>query len=624
MTRLEDRITSSLHNTAKRLPGEGANLAAEASESAPRTARGPAVALIAMAAVLVVIGGSTFVLSSLNGNDDGDVVGAAGAAVAPDTGSYPIVGYAPPGSEVGGASYSVISVDWPEASVTVVVARTTADGFTESVVVDVVDESDMSSFLTAEPIDEIDVNGHTAKVYDLGDVVGGVAMSWLVGDRTVMVRAPLGDMNLARGVAESVMLVESDTFDASIVTFESLPSGIVVIASARMQPRDSTPVVMIHRDDGSATAEVTVWPGLVPENIVGSFGAATVIELRDRDVYRSDTSENGAAYVWTESAGVTAMVFGDFPESELEKIVAGLSFVNESEWQGHYGIAGSDIAAPSTAVPHVEDTATTSTTAVVGDAPRLLVDLPGWNVVRYDDHSPIDGEMTFFDGQYALDVTWRAADTHDPYVDDRANSSEPPREITVNGFPATEFQYSGTTDFTTLWIDGERSFEARGEFPDRESYEAILAALATTDFDTWLEAMPDSVVKPIDRDAVIAVMLSDIPKPDGFDREALVSSVGVKDRYQLGATVVSSVACLWIEQWADARTSGDTVVEAEAIDAMASSHDWAILVEMDAEGGYSGVVWEYADAIGNDGTVIGGRILTVQESYSNALGCGNN
>ena len=622
MTRLEDRITSSLHNTAKRLPGEGANLAAEASESAPPTARGPAVALIAMAAVLVVVGGSTFVLSSLNGNDDGDVVGAAGAAVAPDTGSYPIVGYAPPGSEVGGASYSVISVDWPEASVAVVVARTTADGFTESVVVDVVDESDMSSFLTAEPIDEIDVNGHTAKVYDLGDVVGGVAMSWLVGDRTVIVRAPLGDIDLARAVAESVVVVESDTFESSIVTFDDLPSGIEVIASARMQPRESTPVVMVHSNDGSATAEVTVWPGLVPENIVGSFGAATVVDLRDRDVYRSDTSENGAAYVWTESPGVTAMVFGDFRDSELEKIVAGLDFVDESEWQDHYGISGSDIAAtPSTTTPIAQERVDTIVAA--HDAPRLLVDLPGWSVMRYDDRSRVEGEMTFFNGEYGLDVTWRAAETHDSFVEDRAYSSEPAREVTINGSPATEFQYSGTTDFTTLWLDGERSFEARGEFPDRESYEAVLAALTTTDFDTWLAAMPDSVVKPIDRDGVIAVMLSDIPKPDGFDREALVSSVGVKDRYQLGARVVSSVACVWIEQWADALVSGDTVAEAEAVDAMASSHDWAILIEMDAEGGYSGVVWEYADAIGSDGTVIGGRILTVQETYSNALGCGS-
>ena len=623
MTNLEDRITSSLHNTAKRLPSEGTNLAMEAPEPEARWARGPVVALIATAAVLLVIGGTTFLLSSLNGSDTGDVAGAAGAVGASDTGGFPIVGYAPPGSEVDSASYTVISADYPQAGVTAVVARTTTDGFTNAVVVDLVDEPPWSSLPTVELSDEISVNGHRASVYDLGDEVGGVAIWWQLGNRTVMVRAPLGDMDLALAVATSVVVVESDTFDPSIITFEELPSGIEVIASARTQPREANPVVMVRSGDTTASAEITVWPGLVPENIVASFGAATVVELRGHDVYRSDTSENGAAYVWTESPGVTAMVFGNFTDSELKKIVVGLDFVDESEWQDHYGIDESNSAAtPSTTVPHAEETA--DAIQVAADAPRLLVDLPGWNVVRYDDSSPIDGEMTFFNGDHALDLTWRAADTHDSYIDDRAYSSEPPREIIVNGFPATEFQYSGTTDFTTLWLDGDRSFEARGEFTDRAAYEAVLAALTTTDFDSWVAAMPETVVKPDDRADVVAAMLSDVPQPAGFDVGALVSSIGVKDRYQLGARVVSSVACLWIDQWANARASGDTASEAEAIAAMASSHDWAILIEMDSQGGYSGVVWEYADAIAGDGTVIGGTVLTVQESYGNALGCGSN
>ena len=337
MARLEDRITSSLHNTAKRIPSEGTSITADAQEPKVRLARGPAAALIAMAAVLIVVGGSAFALSSLNGSDTGDVSGGVSAVGAAGSGGYPVVGYAPPGSEVGGG-YSVISAGYPAASVAVVVARTTANGLTDAVVVGIVDEPDMSSLITLEAVGEIDVNGHTAKVYDVGDVPERSAVSWQVGDRTVMVRAPLGDMDLARAVAESVVVAESDIFDASIVALEDLPSGREVIASARMQPRESSPIVTISSENGSGSAEVTVWPGLVPENIVGSFGAATVVELRDRDVYRSDTSENGAAYVWTESPGVTAMVSGDFPESELEKIVAGLSFVNESEWQDHYGL----------------------------------------------------------------------------------------------------------------------------------------------------------------------------------------------------------------------------------------------------------------------------------------------
>jgi hypothetical protein len=63
------------------------------------------------------------------------------------------------------------------------------------------------------------------------------------------------------------------------------------------------------------------------------------------------------------------------------------------------------------------------------------------------------------------------------------------------------------------------------------------------------------------------------------------------------------------------------VAEAEAVDALQSSKNWAILHEMDAEGDNPEVVWKYADGIAGDGTVVGGRVLTVEEAYQKALGC---
>jgi hypothetical protein len=42
---------------------------------------------------------------------------------------------------------------------------------------------------------------------------------------------------------------------------------------------------------------------------------------------------------------------------------------------------------------------------------------------------------------------------------------------------------------------------------------------------------------------------------------------------------------------------------------------------MATEGDFSLVVFEYADAIAGDGTVVGGRVLTVEESYRQAFGC---
>ena len=259
--------------------------------------------------------------------------------------------------------------------------------------------------------------------------------------------------------------------------------------------------------------------------------------------------------------------------------------------------------------------------AVAEESPRLLVDLPGWKVVRADEFTVDYGEMSFSDGKLTLRLKWRPAETHDVYVDDRAHSADPPWEITVTGLPATAFQYSDTTDFTTLWLDGDYSFEARGVFSDRASYEAILAALKPTDVDTWLGAMPVSVVKPDSRAGIVAAMLEDIPLPRGFDVTDLEASDGVSDRYQLGARVTGAVACAWIEQWIEASAAGDTSAETEAIEALESSRNWAILHEMATSGAFPQVLWEYAEAIAATGTVPGEQPTNVWESSKHALGC---
>lgn len=60
-----------------------------------------------------------------------------------------------------------------------------------------------------------------------------------------------------------------------------------------------------------------------------------------------------------------------------------------------------------------------------------------------------------------------------------------------------------------------------------------------------------------------------------------------------------------------------------AVDAMASSHDWQILDDMLAEGEYPNVVWEYADAMSGDGTIVAGEVTTVEATHQRAFGCGS-
>ena len=60
---------------------------------------------------------------------------------------------------------------------------------------------------------------------------------------------------------------------------------------------------------------------------------------------------------------------------------------------------------------------------------------------------------------------------------------------------------------------------------------------------------------------------------------------------------------------------------AGAAAALATSHQWRVLDEMNTEGDYPEVLWQYADALQADGTVLGGKRLTIEESYRDALGC---
>lgn len=127
--------------------------------------------------------------------------------------------------------------------------------------------------------------------------------------------------------------------------------------------------------------------------------------------------------------------------------------------------------------------------------------------------------------------------------------------------------------------------------------------------------MPPTVVAPDARSRSIDEMLVDVPIPDGLDVDALRSGDFVSDRYQLGAQVTGAVACGWIESWIDATDRGDPVATARAVDAMATSHDWQILSEMAVDGYFPDAIWELADAMPNDSSMVGGHPVSIREAY---------
>jgi hypothetical protein len=258
---------------------------------------------------------------------------------------------------------------------------------------------------------------------------------------------------------------------------------------------------------------------------------------------------------------------------------------------------------------------------VANAVPRLLIGEPGWAVRRADQFTVHEGEMTFGDGAHTIDLHWRSGDLASWVADGDANAQRLP-DADVLGTTATLFLYPGPgNDLRALWPRGRYTMELRAGSMTIAEYRRVLGSLTEVSVDDWLGAMPPSVVLPRDTQAVVDGMLADMELPDGFDASALRAGEAIRDRYQLGARVAGAVACAWIERWIAARDAGDAGDAAAAVSAMQGSRDWTILREMTAEGDYPKVLWEYADAMKGDGTVLGGRVLTVEESYRSALGC---
>jgi hypothetical protein len=247
---------------------------------------------------------------------------------------------------------------------------------------------------------------------------------------------------------------------------------------------------------------------------------------------------------------------------------------------------------------------------VAGANPRLLVDAPGWRVTHVEQFDPTDGEVRFSNGQRQLQVNWRPAQQHREYVADRRDVSTS-RPVPVLGATGLMFTYS-PRDFTVIApVRGRVFLELRGGVGDRAAFLRVLGRLEPVDVDTWLAAMPASVVRPAEEAEVADEMLADVPIPVGFDTSTLPSG-GSNDYYQYGARVSGLLTCAWIEDWKQARAQGDGTELRLAADALSSTHRWRVLKRMDAAGDYPEVVWEIADQVAAG---------TLPDEYRQGLGC---
>jgi hypothetical protein len=255
-----------------------------------------------------------------------------------------------------------------------------------------------------------------------------------------------------------------------------------------------------------------------------------------------------------------------------------------------------------------------------GESPRLL--LGGWKVTRVDEWKPGNGEMTFEREGRTLQLNWLPTSDAGPAIGPgKEPGARPELEFgTSDGHRATVWRYKGSNEYTAVWRDGDTTLIARGEMMEGAAgFAGLVQSLRDIGVAEWLRAVPERAVTPPEHADVVDEMLAGLPLPPGLDVDALRSGAATRDRYQLGAQVAGAVACGWLATWAKAKAARDDARVQRAVVALASSRDWAILQEMNAEGDYPEGVWEYADAVAGDGTVMGGKLLTVEESYKAAL-----
>jgi hypothetical protein len=281
-------------------------------------------------------------------------------------------------------------------------------------------------------------------------------------------------------------------------------------------------------------------------------------------------------------------------------------------------------------------------------APRLLLDHPDWRMRQVDEFSVDYGVMVFTDGAGQFQLEWMPLAEQPPITDsDRYAAVEESitvvgREAVLRRFdpspgPRAEADLDPLYDapaFVTEWDQGGYRVSAWGwVFADQNDYEEVLGALREVDVDDWLSAMPANVVHPDDIEEVVSDILADIPIPAGFDRAGIVQEAGVTAHNELEARVAGAVACAWIDQWITASETGDAAAIQEAATALAGTHDWTILQDMDYP-----QLRAYADAVANEttlpdgsavdevipaGSVEGDTVLEEQVYvYEWVLGCG--
>jgi hypothetical protein len=155
----------------------------------------------------------------------------------------------------------------------------------------------------------------------------------------------------------------------------------------------------------------------------------------------------------------------------------------------------------------------------------------------------------------------------------------------------------GDREMIASWTEGGDVIELQASVPDLAGMEERLGWVTKVDSQTWLEALPAKVVKAADHEGTVRGMLKGIPLPQTFAVSRIPDEGLTTSRERVASQVTSTVACLWLRQWGEARRDGDEAAEAEAEKALASSPSWPIVREEGGDSYPAGEIHEVAEAM---------------------------
>lgn len=291
-------------------------------------------------------------------------------------------------------------------------------------------------------------------------------------------------------------------------------------------------------------------------------------------------------------------------------------------------------------------------------SPKVLLRLPGWHVTFLEQDPSGYGEMHWVRGpatasgnpkstsssgspkstshtepqtsshgypaatiDRVASLTWQPVSPPTRKYDAAGHEHAP----TGLGVLARRYVYEGgahgVIDMSAYFVYRGRDFHFRATVSSMSMYRRELGALTAVDTNTWLRAMPPSVIRSADSAAQVHQMLKGIPLPPGFDASTIHGAKLVQNRYYLATEVTGTVACMWIGDWFRARRTGEEAMVKRAIAAMATSPHWPVFRWMDKKGAWGQVLISYARAMPRDRITEGSTHPLSPADVNDGLGC---